>query len=171
MNTLKTLFWPLFGLLLLAVESVIVRQLGFEMTRLDLTMSLLVFLGLRVSLLEGAISAFALGYFFDVLSGRPTWLYPFLALLVFVLARLCRPFVDRRSRWWFASMVGASTLLSGLLALLLTVLTSKFPERRAWTLAGLPAQLVLSSLFAMVVYPLLNRIQPPEGSAPVVLKT
>ncbi len=168
---MKTLLWPLFGLLLLALESVLVHRFGLSLVRIDVTLSLVVFLALRSTLLRGAAVSFVLGYFVDVLTGRPTWLYPFLAVLLFMAMRAAAPYVDRRSRWMFSALVAAGTVGSGLIALMLTVLTSKYADGRGWSLTGLPVQALGAALFASVAYPLLNRFEPAAGSAPVVLKS
>ena len=76
------------SLALLCVESVAVKVFGFSVIRIDVTLALVVFLGLRANTVEGAFTSFAIGYLLDVFTGRPTGLYPFLAVLVFLLVRL-----------------------------------------------------------------------------------
>ena len=48
-------------LVLLCIESVAVKVFGFSVTRIDVTLALVVFLGLRANTAEGAITSFCLG--------------------------------------------------------------------------------------------------------------
>ena len=99
------------ALLLLSIESVLVKTFGFEVTRIDVGLALVVFAALRLSTVEGAFSAFAVGYVLDVFTGRPTGLYPALAMLVFLLVRAASLLVDGRSRVSYLGFTAAATVL------------------------------------------------------------
>ncbi len=148
------------ALLLLALESVVVKYLGFAVTRIDVTVALVVFLALRASTLEGAFSSFAIGYLLDVMSGRPTWLYPFLAVLTFLITRVGSSLVDVRSMPSFVMVVLAADLGHGLLAVGFTLLTSKAGAVALSPLSGLPIQVAVTGVAAMLMWPLLRRIDP-----------
>lgn len=150
------------ALALLAVEAVLVRSFGLEVTHVDVTVVLVVFLGLRASTLEGAFSAFAIGYLLDVFSGRPTNLYPFLAVLTFLLVRMAASFVDARARGLFVLLTTAASLGHSLLAALLWKLTSRGEGGTIVSISGLPLKLVLTALAAMLLWPLLRRIDPGQ---------
>ncbi len=149
-------------LLLLCVESVVAELFDFSVMRLDVTLVLVVFLGLRANTVEGAFTSFCTGYLLDVFTGRPTWLYPFLAVLVFLLVRLLASFVDARARGLFAAMAGAATLGHALLAIFFSWLTSLSGGAPLGTLSGVPMQVVLSSLAAFVLWPLLLKLDPAQ---------
>jgi rod shape-determining protein MreD len=148
------------ALLFLSIESVFTRQLGLEVTRLDVTLMLVVFLGLRAATLEGAFASFAIGYLLDVFTGRPTGLYPFLAVFIFLMARMASSFVDARARALFALLCGASALAHGLLAAFFSWLTSRSGGGTIISLTGLPLQALLVTLTAALMWPLLRKLDP-----------
>jgi rod shape-determining protein MreD len=150
------------ALLLLSVESVLSRQLGLEVTRLDVTIVLIVFLGLRSTMLEGAFAAFAIGYLLDVFTGRPTGLYPFLAVLTFVVTRLLSSFVDARARALFAVVCCGAALANGLLAAFFSALTSRGGGGTVVSLTGLPLEVLLCGFAAAAMWPLLRKIDPAD---------
>lgn len=157
------------ALLLLAVESVVVRYLGLSVARIDVTVALVVFLAVRASVVEGAISAFTVGYLLDVLGGRPTGLFTFLAVLIFLLVRLGSALVEVRSAAQFIAFSAAADLLHGLLGAFFTWLTSRGGASAAAPLSGLLPQVLLTSLAALLMWPLLRKIDPgsdrPEAGA------
>jgi len=151
------------ALLLLCFESVTVQALGFTVTRIDATLALVVFLGLRANTAEGAFSAFCIGYLLDVFTGRPTGLYPFLAVLMFLLVRLLASFVDARARILYAAMTGAATLVHSLLAIFFSSLTSIDAAGGAvTTISAVPLQVILASLTAFLLWPLLLKLDPGQ---------
>ncbi len=149
------------ALLLLSVEAVAVKTFGFQVTRIDVTLALVVFLGLRAHTVEGAFSAFTVGYLLDVFTGRPTGLFPFLSVLTFLVVRLAGNFVDARARGLYAILTGGATFLHGLIAFLLTWLTSREGGGVA-SLTGLPLQAVLTALAAFVLWPVLKKLDPGQ---------
>jgi len=151
-----------FALLLLSIESVLSRQLGLQVTRLDVTVVLIVFLGLRATTLEGAFAAFAMGYLLDVFTGRPTGLYPFLAVLTCVAARLLSSFVDARARALFAVICCGAALANGLLAAGFSALTSRGGSGAVVSLTGLPLEVLLCGFAAAAMWPLLRKIDPAD---------
>jgi len=151
-----------FALLLLSLESVLVQQFGFEVTRIDVGLALVVFAALRFSIMEGAFSAFATGYVLDVFTGRPTGLYPALAVTVFLLTRAASLLVDGRSRVAYLGFTGLATVVHSLLALLLTWLTSRDGIGNVVSLSGVPLQVVLTVLAGLAMWPLLQKIDSGE---------
>lgn len=144
---------------LLCVESVVVRQLGMSLVRFDVTVVLLVFLALRSNLLEGALSSFVVGYLLDAMCGRPTGLYTFLGVLLFLVVRLFGALVEVRSLLLFLVFVLGASLSHGVLAAVLSSVSSQ--SGGAWAgLTGLPTQAILSVLCAIGLWPLLLRMDP-----------
>jgi rod shape-determining protein MreD len=150
------------ALLFLSVESVLTRQFGLEVTRLDVTLVLIVFLGLRATTLEGAFASFAIGYLLDVFTGRPTGLYPFLAVLTFLLTRMLSSLVDARARALFAFICAAAALGHGLLAAFFSWLTSRSGAGTMVSLSGLPLEVALCGFAAALMWPLLRKIDPAD---------
>lgn len=158
------------ALLLLSFESVLVKQLGLEVTRIDVGLALVVYAGLRATTLEGAFSAFAVGYLLDVFTGRPTGLFPALAVLVFLLVRAGGLLVDGRSRGAYVLFTAGATAVHALLAVFFSWLTSRSGSGHVLTLSGMPLQVVLTTLAGLAMFPLLERIEPGERPEPRGLK-
>jgi rod shape-determining protein MreD len=167
---MKLLVTVVLALVTLTLESVAVKNLGLVVTRIDVTVVLLVFLALRAGLVEGAFSAFAVGYLLDVMSGYPTGLYPFLGVLTYLLVRLAAAWVDVRSPIAFALLTGGADFGHTLLAALFTWLTSKEGEVATAWVSGLPLQLLLTVSAALVLWPLLRRFEAPDRPEPGLLR-
>ncbi len=160
MTMARLLFVAALALVLLAVESVLVKYLGLTLARIDVTVAMVAFLSLRAGLLEGAFGAFAVGYLLDLMSGRPTGLYTFLAVLTFLLGRVARSLVEVRGITGFALFAMGADAVHGLLALLVSWLTSKTWGVAGLSPAGLPLEVVLTGAAAFCLYPLLQRFGP-----------
>lgn len=150
----------LLALVLLTVESVVVRAFGWSVTRVDVTVVLIAFLALRASALEGAFAAFIIGYMLDSMSGSPTWLYTFLAVLIFLFGRLGASLVDVRTAASFALFCLGADVGHGLLAVFFSWLVSKQGSASGALLSALPLQVALTALVAVLLYPLLRRLDP-----------
>ncbi|MBF5041446.1 hypothetical protein FGE12_03540 [Aggregicoccus sp. 17bor-14] len=147
----------LLALGLLTLESVVVQKAGMAITRIDVTVVLIAFLALRARLVEGALSSFAVGYLLDLMSGQPTWLFTFLAVLSFLVGRVVATLVDVRSPLSFALFTMGGDIGHGLLAAFFTWLTTKGGNPLAAMLPSLPMQVGLTGLAAFLLYPLLRR--------------
>lgn len=154
---MRVLLMLLLALFLLTVESVIVRYAGLSVTRIDVTVVLLVWLALRAPTLDGAVAAFGTGYLLDLMSGRPTGLYTFLAVFTFLLGRVASSVVDVRSPVMLALFAMAASAGHGLVATLLTWMVTR--ESSAAPLYALPIQVLLTGLAAIFLHPLLRKLE------------
>jgi hypothetical protein len=146
------------ALLLLTLESVLVQRAGLVLSRIDVTVVLLSFLALRASLLEGACSAFAVGYLLDLMSGQPTGLFTFLGVFIFLCGRLVYSLVDVRGPVAFVLFTMGADVAHGLLAAFFGWLTVKDGSATA-VLPGLPLQVALTGVAALALYPLLRKLE------------
>jgi rod shape-determining protein MreD len=160
----KFLAFSGLALLLLSLESVLGKAFGLEAARLDVGLAIVVYAALRATTVEGAFSAFSVGYLSDVFSGRPTGLYPFLAVLVFLLVRAAGQVVDGRSRGGYALFVGTAAFGHALLVMFFTWLTSRQGLGGWWQ--GVPLQVVLAPVAGAILWPLLQRIESGEHPEP-----
>lgn len=167
---MKFLGFSLLALLLLSVESVLVRTFGLEVTRIDVGLALVVYAALRCTTIEGAFSAFSVGYLLDVFTGRPTGLYPALAVLVFLLVRAAGVVVDTRSRGPYALLIAVATLGHAVLAVVFSWLTSAAGSGHVLSLSGVPLQVLLTTLAGLAMWPLLKKIEPGERPDPGILR-
>ena len=164
---MKFLITAAMALVLLSIESVLVKYLGFSIVRIDVTVALVAFLALRASTQEGAISSFIIGYLLDLATGQPTGLYTFLAVLVFLLGKLGASLVDVRSAPMFALFAMGSDFGHALLATFFAWITRKESVGFGVSLSTIPGEVVLTGIAAVVLYPLLRRIDP-GGERPQV---
>ncbi len=166
---MKFFAFSFLALLLLSVESVLVNTFGFEVTRIDVGLALVVYAGLRCTTVEGAFSAFSVGYLLDVFTGRPTGLYPALAMLVFLLVRGAGVVVDTRSRGPYALFVAVATAGHAVLAVFFSWLTSA-EGGQVFSLSGVPLQVILTTLAGQAMWPLLKKIEAGERPEPGLLR-
>lgn len=155
---MKFLVTVALAMVLLTLESVVVQRAGLVLSRIDVTVVLLAFLALRASLLEGAFSAFAVGYLLDLMSGQPTGLYTFLGVFIFLVGRLVDSLVDIRGSVGFVLFTMGADVGHGLLAAFFTWLTVKDGSSSA-VLSGLPLQVALTGAAALALYPLLRKLE------------
>ena len=167
---MKLLSFSVLALLLLSVEAVLVKTFDFDVARIDVGLAIVVFAALRASALEGALSAFAVGYLLDVFTGKPTNLYPFLAVLVFLLVRGAGQVIDGRSRTMYALLVAAATVVHALLAVFFSWLTTSSGGGQVLSLSGVPLQVFLTTAAGLAMWPLLMKIEPGERPDPGVLR-
>ena len=120
-----------------------------------MTVAIVAFLSLRAGLLEGAVASYAIGYLLDLMTGRPTGLYTFLALVTFLLGRVVRSLMDVRSGRSFALFAMGADVTHGLLAWGISGVSSK--QMTLSALSGLPLEVLLTGIAALLLYPLLRR--------------
>jgi rod shape-determining protein MreD len=152
---MKLLITLVLTLFLLALESVVVKYLGLSVARIDVTVAIVAFLALKAGLLEGAVAAYAVGYLLDLMTGQPTGLYTLLALVTFLVGRMAASLVDVRSGFSFAGFAMAADVAHGLLAWGISGVSGR--QLHLAGLAGLPLEVVLTGLAALLLYPLLRR--------------
>lgn len=152
---MKLVLTLVLTLLFLALESVAVKYLGTSVARIDVTVAIVAFLSLRAGLLEGAAAAYAIGYLLDLMTGRPTGLYTLLAVITFLLGRVVGSLVDVRSGRSFALFAMAADVTHGLLAWGIGGVSGK--QMALSGLSGLPLEVFLTGLAALLLYPLLKR--------------
>lgn len=157
------------ALVALTVESVRLKYVDLGGARIDVAVVLVAFLALRVNTLEGAISSFTVGYLLDVMSGRPTGLFIFLAVLLFLLGRLAASLVDVQSRLAFMLFVMGADAAHMLLSAFFSWMVSSEGAVQTSTLVALPLQVLLTGATALGFHPLLRRLIPEERPRPGVL--
>ncbi len=151
------------ALILMAMQSVLVKILGLDSARLGIGLAVVVFLGLRIGDIPGALGAFAVGYFLDVLSGYPSWLYPFLSVAIFAAVRIISDFADSESRGAYTAIVALAVLLHALLAGAFAWLTGPLNSSASVTLPAIALEAAITALAAFVLWPLFRLIEPKKG--------
>jgi hypothetical protein len=147
---------------LLTLESVLVQFTSHSVARIDVTVVIVAFLALRGMPIEGAVSSFGVGYLLDVMSGRPTGLYTFLAVLAFVVGKLCSSLLDVRSARLFAVYAMAVDAGHAFLGFVVQALVTRDPLSLE-PLYMLPVQLVLTGAAAVALFPVLLKLDPGDA--------
>lgn len=158
-SEMKLLVTILVALVLLAVETALLPAFGFSIARFDVSVAVVMFLVVRAQTLEGAVGSFFAGYFLDVLSGQPTGLYAFTAVLMFLIGRIFAPLADVRSAVAFVPLVFVADLLHNLLTWMLVSLATPEGISRSAMLGGLFATAALTALVAAPIWLLLARLE------------
>ncbi len=147
------------ALVLLSFEAVVLKYFGLSVARIDVTVVMVAFLALRASTMEGAVSSFAIGYMLDLMSGHPTGLFTFLAVLVFLLGRIGSSLVDVRSPVSFAVFAVGMDAVHALLTVFFSWMTSK-GAGVGFSVWSLVVQMLLTGAAALALYPLLRKVDP-----------
>ena len=150
----------LIAMVLLSIEAVLVKYLGLQVSRIDISVALVAFIAIRSAVIEGAVASFTVGYLLDLMSGRPTGLFTFLAVLMFLFLRLADTLVEVRRPSGFAMFAAGAELAHGVLAAFFSWLTSKDGHVFTSSLAGLPLSVPLTGLAAFLLFPLFKRLIP-----------
>lgn len=155
---MKLIALSAIALVLLAMECALLRSLRLSIARADVGVVLVLFFALRCSVLEGAIGGAAVGYLVDVLSGQPSGLYIFTAVLTFLFSKFIAPLAEIRSATAFAFLAGGLDALHNLTAFGLVRLSSQGGVSYTAMLYAIPASAGLTMLAGWLIWPLLTKI-------------
>ncbi len=154
------------AVVLAVVQAVLVRHLGGGRFPVALALPVVIWLGMQAAIPEGALGAAAIGWALDALSGAPSGLHAFLAVLLFLGSRLAGSLLDLRGRAAFGLACGAGTLAFGLAALLLWSSSSPAEAAPGWRVLG---RVLLEAAFTGLAAPAvrlllvgLDRLVEPE---------
>jgi rod shape-determining protein MreD len=155
----KGLLALLMGLAGMAVSSVLAHRLGLEVTRIELDAVLVVYACISLTTMQAALCSFAAGYLFDLMSGNPTGLYAFVAMLTFMLCRIVIGLVDVRGGFGFAALCAFIDAAHQLLAYatLSTFSSRSGGPAHSALLAVVPTAL-LTGLVGLLLYPLFHKL-------------
>ena len=85
------------GILLVLLQSnlyLVLGPLGLHGATPSLVLPVIIFLGVHEpSMARGAVLAFALGHALDLMASAPMWLFTFVSVAVWWLARVAEPFI------------------------------------------------------------------------------
>jgi hypothetical protein len=146
------------SLFFLALEGALLRPLGLSVARFDVGVAFVVFLALRLSTLEGAVGAAAVGYFMDVLCGQPSGLPVFAAVLTFLVARFAAPFVEAKSALAFAAVCAPIDAFFNLVVWALALVGTPPGQGRGAMLSAVPLTAGLTALAALLLWPVMRRL-------------
>ncbi|MBK7586603.1 MAG: hypothetical protein IPI67_41250 [Myxococcales bacterium] len=161
------------GIVLILIQANLYRLLGWlhvNGATPSLILPLIIFLGVHESsMARGALLAFALGYFLDIVGSAPMWLFTFVTVAIWWLSRMAgvrltaQTFVTRMSLGFVFALIEA-----GIVLILLAVFGAD--TRRPLEIGRIVfPRAVATALFAPLVFYIAQRLhqstQPVHGSA------
>ncbi len=149
----------LFALVLVALQSAVLRWVGGGGFSLLLPIACVVYLAIHGGNVDGSVGAAGVGYVLDLSSGGTKGLMTFLCVVVFLLTRAANAAVDVRGRWGFAVLSALAALFTSLGALALVRIAA--PPEVAPGLRLVPRRVVealLTGALAPVVHAGMKRI-------------
>lgn len=121
---------------------------------------MVVHLGLSTTHVEGAVSAAGVGYVMDLMTGGPKGLMTFLAVALYLFARLAGAAVDVQGRAGFAVLAALGTFLYGSAALGLSDLVTPAEASPGLSLLGrVGVEALLTGVAAALAYGLFRRME------------
>jgi len=149
----KPLAHAALALLLAALQAALLRHVGGGAFTVCLLAPSLVHLALTAGNVDGAVGAAGVGYVLDVTSGTTKGLMTFMAVAVFLAARLVGAAVDLRGRLAFALLSGAAALGLSTGAIALQRLAALPEAQPGW---GLLPRLLLEAALTGLLAPLVQ---------------
>jgi len=116
---LRPLAFIAAGLLLGALQSVLLRWVGGGTVPLQLLVPCIAWLALEAENVEGVTAAAGIGYAMDLFGGTPAGLFTFMGVVLYLGARATGIAVDLRGRLGFAVLTGAGCLAGSFGAMLI----------------------------------------------------
>jgi hypothetical protein len=159
---------------LAAVQAPISRHLWGGAVPLALPMILVAWAALERGLLEGVAASVGVGYVLEVFAGTPRGLLVFLCVLAFLVGRSARASLAVQGAAGFAGLAGATALLAGVGAVLLTRFTAPAGTGPALSLLWrVLLESAVTGLAAAPLHPLLvrlDRLRAREPDAGLLLR-
>jgi hypothetical protein len=148
------------GLAAMAVSSSLVQVLALSQARIEISAVLVVYACLSLDTPRAALCSYAAGYLFDLMTGAPTGLYVFVAMLTFVVCRVVVVVVEVRGVLAFTALAAFIDTVHQLLAygLIDFFAGRQGPHAAHAALLALPATAALTGLAAAALYPAFNRL-------------
>ena len=150
----------LLGLCAMAVSGALVHVLGLSQARIEVAVALVVYACLSFDTPRAALCSYAAGYLFDLMTGAPTGLYAFVAMLTFVVCRVVVVMADVRGVAGFAVLTLFIDAVHQLLAYgLIDFFAGRTgPHAGPAALYALPATAALTALAAAALYPAFHQL-------------
>jgi rod shape-determining protein MreD len=157
----RPLAFVALALLLVALQSALLRWVGGGALPLALPLAVVVYLGLHAANVEGAVASAMIGWVVDVSAGGTKGLLTCLAVALFLLARAAASAVELRGRISFAVLTTVGTFIVGALALGLIHLVAPPEASPAPSLLGRVA--LEAFLTGVAAVPLLGFLRRVDG--------
>lgn len=158
--TAKLVLGLLLGTLAMAVSSTALHLFGLQAARIEVVSVLVVWACISLDTTRAALCSYAAGYLFDLMTGAPTGLYAFVAMLTFVVSRVVVVMVDVRGPVGFAVLCAGIDAVHQLIAhgLIAFFAGRTGPQASPAALYALPATALLTGLCAAALHPFFHKL-------------
>jgi rod shape-determining protein MreD len=157
------------GVLLIILQSNLYRvlgPLGLHGASPDLILPLIVFLGVHEpSMARGVVLAFSFGYVLDVFGGAPMWLFRFVSVAIWWLARMAGVRLVAQTVITRMSLALAFSLAQSAIILILLAIFGDDTRRPVEIGAVMLPHAIATALFAPLIFRLAQKLH--QASAPV----
>lgn len=147
-----------FGLLVL--QTTLAQVFPWEYFIPNLSLVVVVYLGLRQPLGQGAIVAFAIGYMIDTFSGASIGLHTFSAVATFLTSRLVFHQLFVQGKLFEILVAFMMTCFDGVTALLIRAVFDQSMDGLLMDVKIVVSRAVTTALCAPLVFALVSRLEP-----------
>jgi hypothetical protein len=152
------------SLVAMAAASVVTHRTGLVDAHIEVVAAFIAYFCMSLDTLPAAVGSFSVGWFFDVMTGYPTGLYPLVAMLTFVVCRVVVAMVDVRSAASFGLLVVLTDAFHQLFAAAVVDLFSgRANPPTQPMLAAIPLTALLTGLSAVILFPAFHRLDLSFG--------
>jgi rod shape-determining protein MreD len=163
----------LLGILLILAQSnlyLVVGGLGLHGATPNLVLPIIIFLGVHeTSMARGALIAFVLGHALDLFASAPMWLFTFISVAIWWLARIAGVRLTAQTVLTRMSLAFAFTLVEAAITLILLAVFGSDTQRPLELATVVPLRATATALCSPLVFRLVQRLYPP--STPVRAST
>jgi rod shape-determining protein MreD len=156
----------LLGVLLLLVQCnlyLLMGGLGLHGATPNLLLPVIIFVGVHEpSMARGALIAFALGHALDLFACAPMWLFTFIFVAIWWLARIAGVRLTAQTVLTRMSLAFAFTLVEAAIALILLAVFGSDTQRPLELGTVVPLRATATALCSPIVFRLVQRLFPPS---------
>jgi rod shape-determining protein MreD len=156
----------LLGVLLLLVQCnlyLLMGGLGLHGATPNLLLPVIIFVGVHEpSMARGASIAFALGHALDLFACAPMWLFTFIFVAIWWLARIAGVRLTAQTALTRMSLAFAFTLVEAAITLILLAVFGADTQRPLELATIVPLRATSTALCSPIVFRLVQRLYPPS---------
>lgn len=153
---MKFFLYTISSLLILTVYTLLLEYFPFIRTKPDVILIIVIFTAITSDKPTDIIIAFALGYIFDLVSGSPAGFYAMIRTITFIITRVFNMKFFSKSAPFFVII---TLIISILDSIYLGYHFDEYGYRFAHILGDAIYISIINALAALILYPLLNRIE------------
>lgn len=155
------------GILLILVQSnlyLVLGPLGLHGATPSLVLPVIIFLGVHESnMARGALIAFVLGHALDLFASAPMWLFTFVSVATWWLARVAGVRLTAQTALTRMSLAFVFTLVEAAIALILLAIFGSDTQRPLELATVVPLRASSTAIVSPLVFKIVQRLYPPTA--------